>query len=74
VFIDGRLFVFLPDVLTDYEEMVFVRPRWREDLDRYAIGEVLLHPDRPLVAALRDQGWMVLAQDANAVLLQRPAR
>jgi hypothetical protein len=74
VFIDGRLFVFLPDVLTDYEEMVFVRPRWREDLDRYAIGEVLLHPDRPLVAALRDQGWTVLAQDANAVLLRRPAR
>ena len=74
VFIDGRLFVFLPDVLTDYEEMVFVRPRWREDLDRYAIGEVLLHPDRPLVAALRDRGWTVLAQDANAVLLRRPAR
>jgi len=74
VFIDGRLFMFLPDVLTDYEEMVFVRPRWREDLDRYAIGEVLLHPDRPLVAALRDQGWMVIAKDANSVLLQRPAR
>ena len=74
VFIDGRLFVFLPDVLTDYEEMVFVRPRWREELDRYAIGAVLLHPDRPLVAALRDQGWAVLTQDANAVLLRRPVR
>src|SRR5207247_756875 len=73
-FIDGRLFVFLPDVLTDYEEMVFVRPRWREELDRYAIGAVLLHPDRPLVAALRDQGWAVLTQDANAVLLRRPVR
>jgi hypothetical protein len=73
VFIDGRLFVFLPDVLTDYEEMIFVRPRWRDDLDRYAIAEVLLHPDRPLVAVLRERGWTVLAEDANAILLQRPA-
>ena len=74
VFIDGRLFVFLPEVLTDYEEMIFMRTRWRDDLDRYAISEVLLHPDRPLVGALRERGWVVLAEDANAVLLQRPPR
>jgi hypothetical protein len=74
VFIDGRLFPFLPDVLTDYEEMVFVRPGWRDQLDRHAIAQVLLRPDRPLVVALRDAGWTVVAEDATALLLQRPSR
>ena len=74
VFIDGRLFLFLPDVLTDYEEMVFMRPGWREQLDRHAVAQVLLRPDRPLAVALRDQGWTVVSEDATALLLQRPSR
>ena len=74
VFIDGRLFLFLPDVLTEYEEMVFMRPGWREQLDRHAIAQVLLRPDRPLAVALREAGWTVVAEDATALLLQRPSR
>ncbi len=74
VFIDGRLFLFLPDVLTEYEEMVFVRPGWRDQLDRHAIAQVLLRPDRPLVAALRELGWTVVAEDAAGLLMQRPSR
>ena len=74
VFIDGRLFLFLPDVLTEYEEMVFVRPGWRDQLERHSIVQVLLRPDRPLVTALRDAGWTVVAEDATALLLQRPSR
>lgn len=72
VFIDGRLFPFLPDVLTQYEEMVFMRPGWRDQLDRHAIAQVLLRPDRPLVTALRELGWTVVAEDPTALLLQRP--
>src|SRR5206468_2940485 len=74
VFIDGRLFLFLPDVLTDYEEMVFMRPGWRDQLDRHAIAQVLLRPDRPLVAALRDLGWTGVSEDKTALLMQRPSR
>ena len=74
VFIDGRLFVFLPDVLTEYEEMVFMRPGWRDQLDRHAIAQVLLRPDRPLAVALRELGWTVVSEDATALLLQRPPR
>jgi hypothetical protein len=74
VFIDGRLFLFLPDVLREYEEMVFVRPGWRDQLDRHAIAQVLLRPDRPLVAALRELGWTVVSEDPTALLLQRPSR
>ena len=72
VFIDGRLFVFLPDVLTDYEEMVFVRPTWRDELARHDIVQVLLRPDRPLVAVLKEEGWRVRAEDDRAILLERP--
>jgi hypothetical protein len=74
VFIDGRLFLFLPDVLTEYEEMVFMRPGWRDQLDRHAIAQVLLRPDRPLAVALRDLGWTVVSEDKTALLLQRPSR
>jgi hypothetical protein len=74
VFIDGRLFPFLPEVLTEYEEMVFMRPGWREQLDRHAIAQVLLQPDRPLVTALRDLGWTIVSEDATAVVLERSSR
>ena len=71
VFIDGRLFVFLPEVLTDYEEMVFVRPGWRDALARHDVAQVLLRPDRPLAVTLRQSGWRVLAENADVVLLER---
>jgi hypothetical protein len=72
VFIDGRLFVFLPAVLTDYEEMLFVRPAWRDELARHQIEQVLLRPDRPLVGVLRELGWQVRAEDGHTILLERP--
>lgn len=72
VFIDGRLFPFMPEVLDDYVEMTTLRPRWRETLDRHGIREVMLRPHRPLVAALRLIGWSVRAEGPDHVLLSRP--
>lgn len=73
VFIDGRLFPFVSaGVLDAYREAVELRPDWRAVLDRYAVREVLLRPDRPLAAALREDGWQVRAEDPTFVLLRRP--
>ena len=73
VFIDGRLFPFVSaGVLDAYREAVELRPGWRAVLDRYAVREVLLRPDRPLAAALREDGWQVRAEDPTFVLLERP--
>ena len=72
VFVDGRLFPFLPDVFTDWREAVELGPRWKAILDRYKVAQVLLRPDRALVSALREQGWRVVTEDALAVLLERP--
>jgi len=72
VFVDGRLFPFLPDVFADWREAVELGPRWKAVLDRYRVDQVLLRPDRALVSALREQGWRVVTEDARAVLLDRP--
>jgi hypothetical protein len=72
VFVDGRLFPFLPDVFADWREAVELGPRWRQVLDRYKVDQVLLRPDRALVSALREQGWRVVTEDARAALLERP--
>ena len=72
VFVDGRLFPFLPDVFADWREAVELGPRWKAVLDRYKVAQVLLRPDRALVSALREQGWRVVTEDARAVLLERP--
>jgi len=72
VFIDGRLFLFVPDVLADWREAVELGPRWRETLERRKVAQVLLMPRRPLVAALRESGWRVVVEDERAILLERP--
>jgi hypothetical protein len=72
VFVDGRLFPFLPEVFADWREAVELGPRWKQVLDRYRVAQVLLRPDRALVSALREQGWRVVTEDARAVLLERP--
>ena len=72
VFVDGRLFPFLPDVFADWREAVELGPRWKAVLDRYNVAQVLLRPDRALVSALREQGWRVVTEDARAILLERP--
>lgn len=72
VFIDGRYVPYLGGVLEDYRQAVALRPRWREVLERYRVARALLRPERPLVAALREEGWTLRAQGAGFVLLARP--
>ncbi len=71
VFIDGRLFPYLPDVFADWNAAVRLAPGWREVLESYRVTTVLLRPDRPLVGALRESGWRETA-DRDWVLLTRP--
>lgn len=74
VFIDGRgAALFQPGILADWTTAVEVRPGYAEVLERHDVGLVLLRPHRPLVAALRERGWGVVAEDAGRwVLLVRP--
>jgi len=72
-FIDGRLFPFVPDVLADWSKAVAVQPGYAEVLERHDIRLILLRPHRPLVAALRERGWPVVAEERDRwILLARP--
>lgn len=72
-FIDGRLFPFVPEILDDWSRAVAVRPGYLDVLARHDIGLVLLRPHRPLVAALRERGWPVVAEERERwILLARP--
>jgi hypothetical protein len=72
VFVDGRYVPYLGGVLDDFREAIRLGPRWHDVLARYDVREVLLRPDRPLVVALREDGWRVRASGPSFVLLAKP--
>ena len=74
VFIDGRgAALYVPDVLAEWTRAVEVREGYADVLTRRDIGAVLLRPHRPLVAALRERGWPVVAEERERwILLARP--
>jgi hypothetical protein len=73
VFVDGRVNSLYPrEIVADFQNAVGLAPGYRDVLKRWDIGLVLLRPDRPLAAALREDGWKVLGSDATWVLLSRP--
>lgn len=72
-FIDGRgEALFVPGVLGDFQRAVALAPGYRDVLARWDIAAALLRPERPLAAALREDGWRVVASDTRWVLLSRP--
>ncbi|HEY8602225.1 MAG TPA: hypothetical protein VIL85_27615 [Thermomicrobiales bacterium] len=61
VFIDGRADPFGDALVTRYRETVLARPGWRDTLDTWQIGLVLVERDGPLATALRDDpAWREL--------------
>jgi hypothetical protein len=73
VFVDGRLYPFAGNgVIRSYQEAIHVLPSWRAVIERWNVAQALLRPDRALVQALRDEGWIVRAQGEDFVLLERP--
>jgi len=73
-FVDGRGAALYPArLIGEYETAIQLRRGYREVLERHDIRLVLLRPDRPLVSALREDGWPMLAEDGgNWILLARP--
>ena len=72
VFVDGRTDLYDDELLTQYLAAVRAEPEWREVLERWNIGVVLLEPKMPLVTVLRLQGWQTAAADEISVVLLPP--
>jgi hypothetical protein len=69
VFIDGRLFPFLPDVLEDYRTIVSARPGWEDVVTRRGVRTILVRPTDAIAVRAVERGWHAIYQDAIAVVL-----
>jgi hypothetical protein len=72
VFIDGRLFPYVPKVLDEYRAVVGVHPEWQAVIERRNIRALLLRPTDAGAARARELGWRVLSSSDSYVLLARP--
>jgi hypothetical protein len=74
IFVDGRgAALYPPRLIGEFETAVGLHLGYRAVLDDHGVRLVLLRPGRPLVVALREDGWPVVAEEPGSwVLLQRP--
>jgi hypothetical protein len=71
VFIDGRLFPFVPVVLADYQTILNAHPGWEAVADRWGVRSILVRPDDPIAVRAPERGWRVAYADSLAVVLVR---
>ena len=73
VYIDGRTDLFEGSIMEEAQVLYSLSsPSWPQLLDRWQIRTVILPPDTPLVAALRqNDGWKLIYADPQAVILTR---
>lgn len=73
VYIDGRTDLYTSSILDEAQVLCSLSsPVWQQLLDRWQIRTVILPPETPLVAALRQNiGWQVVYADPQAVILTR---
>ncbi len=71
VFIDGRLFPYVPGVLDDYRAIVSARPGWDDVVARRGVTAMIVRPTDPIATRAPERGWRVTYADAIAVVLAR---
>lgn len=72
VFVDGRTDLYADAFLREYLTAAFARQGWRELLDRYRIGFVLIETDSSLAEALAEEpGWVRRYADSQASVFVR---
>ena len=72
VFLDGRHNYYGETVVREYLDIMNGAARWRELLDRYRVGVLLLRPEAPLASLAREsREWRLLDQDPRALLFVR---
>ena len=69
VFIDGRLFPFVPAVLDDYRAVIGAHPGWESVVARRGITAMLVRPSDAIAVRAPERGWHVAYADATAVVL-----
>ena len=70
---DGRYeTVYSGGLCREYFDFLYGRPGWREFLTRYPHDLILINPEAPVAAHLREQpGWKVIYRDTGSLLLAK---
>ena len=55
VFIDGRADMYGDQLMTEYNQVVNIKPQWREVLQKYQVRTVLIEKNSPLAVLLSSQ-------------------
>jgi hypothetical protein len=71
VFIDGRLFPFVPDVFADYQRVVTAAPGWEDVVARRGVTTIFVGPGDAIAVRAPERGWRVVYRDAQAVVLTK---
>ena len=72
VFVDGRLFPYVPDALDDYRAVIGLHPDWRQVLVKRGIRTVLVAPSDAIAVQGAALGWPILARTPEWVMLRVP--
>ncbi len=71
VFIDGRLFPYVPTVLDDYRAIVGAHPGWENVAARRGVTAMLVRPSDAIAVRAPERGWRIVYADAIAVVLTK---
>ncbi len=71
VFIDGRLFPFVPRVLDDYRAILNAHPGWESVAAGWGVRTMLVRPTDPIAVRALERGWRAAYRDDIAVVLVR---
>jgi hypothetical protein len=69
VFVDGRADLYGEKFLNEYAATIDLKDEWKNTLQRWRVGTVLIRPDSPLAQELRSEpGWTVVHEDTVAII------
>jgi hypothetical protein len=71
VFIDGRADLYGDELIFEWLNIIQGGEGWREPLDKWGVGFVLVEPGIPLIKKLEDSDWELVYADEVAVVYQR---
>ena len=71
VFIDGRLFPYVPAVFDDYLTVINAKPGWEDIVARRGITTIFVGPRDPIAVRAPERGWRIAYQDDIAVVLTK---
>ena len=71
VFIDGRLFPYVPDVFDDYREIVRAGPAWESLVAKRGVTTIFVGANDAIAVRAVERGWRVAYRDQIAVVLVR---